>query len=586
MEEQYIGNYRVLKKIGAGGSARVYLGVHKDVPNLKVILKILSDPRLAERFKQEADKLALLDGHANICRIKHFFNHGDDIVIAMEYIDGVSLEDKIKEEGRIPIAESVKIVMDVLDILEFAHERGIYHRDIKPSNIMIDKRGQVKIIDFGIAKGKSDPSLTLAGTACGTPAYMAPEQFTPTEDTDYALVDVYATGTTLFHMLTGELPFMAENEFALRDAKIFNEPPKPRSINSGIPKDLETIILKSISKDPAQRYQSAKEFRHALKAVAADKTVKQTSTQEVPVTAAPTVPKTPPPRRKFSRMILGLAAVLTVVVAFAIYKFAIVTPEPASPTSPGAVVLLSPGDNQTFADNDRPTLRWQPTAGEGATYILQYATNADFTDAKTIAGIADGSFTFADGLDNDTYYWRIYPMSKDQVRGDPSPTWSFIVDVGPAPVPRGTFAVTVRPSGNIYVDGRLIGSNRSSASATLDTGMHTVRVVNDASQEKQREESFRIDAGRTVRREYTFTVPPPKPKEQTVEVRVGSNPRGATIYIDGELQAHKTNYTFFLKRGTHRIRATLMLGEDELEKSDTLSVVSDSTHKVFFDFLK
>ncbi|MEW5995832.1 MAG: serine/threonine-protein kinase, partial [Candidatus Zixiibacteriota bacterium] len=232
MEDQSIGNYKVLRQMGAGGMARVYLAVHQDVPNLKVVLKILTDPRLGERFKGEADKLALLDGHPNICQIKHFFRHGDDTVIVMEHIDGVTLQDRIDAEGKLPLEESLQIISDVLDILGFAHQKGIYHRDIKPGNIMLDKKGQVKIIDFGIAKAETDPSLTLAGSACGTPAYMAPEQFTPSADTNYALVDVYAAGATLFTMLTGQSAYTGDNEFAIRDAKLFNDVPRVRSLNA------------------------------------------------------------------------------------------------------------------------------------------------------------------------------------------------------------------------------------------------------------------------------------------------------------------------------------------------------------------
>jgi predicted Ser/Thr protein kinase len=264
MEEQSFGSYKVIKKIGAGGMARVYLGVHKDIPNLKVVLKILSDASLVERFKQEADKLALLDGHPNICQIKHFFNHGEDMVIAMEYIDGVTLDDKIKSSGKIPIQESLNIISRVLDILEFAHQKGIYHRDIKPSNIMLDRTERVKVIDFGIAKAKTDPNLTTVGTACGTPAYMAPEQFVPTDETDYAKVDIYAVGTTLYFMLTGRLPFKGDNEFALRDAKLFTTPTMPREVNPEISKPLEEVILKSLKKDPKERYKSACEMRMAL----------------------------------------------------------------------------------------------------------------------------------------------------------------------------------------------------------------------------------------------------------------------------------------------------------------------------------
>ena len=264
MEEKSIGSYNVLKKIGAGGMAKVYLAVHKDIPNLKVVLKILSDPNLVERFKQEADKLALLDAHPNICRIKHFFNHGEEMVIAMEYIDGSTLDEKIKESGKISIQESLRIISEVLDILDFAHQKGIYHRDIKPSNIMVDKTDRVKIIDFGIAKAKTDPNLTTVGTACGTPAYMAPEQFVPSDQTDYAKIDIYAVGTTLYFMLTGKLPFKGDNEFAIRDAKLFTSPIKPRDVNPDIPKPLEEIILKSLKKEPKDRFASSAEMKKEI----------------------------------------------------------------------------------------------------------------------------------------------------------------------------------------------------------------------------------------------------------------------------------------------------------------------------------
>jgi serine/threonine-protein kinase len=285
MTDEIIGNYRVIKQIGAGGMAKVYLAVHREIANLKVILKILSDPRLVERFKQEADKLALLDGHPNICRIKHFFTHGDDVVIAMEYIHGVTLEEKLEAEGEINIADALTIVAEVLDILQFAHERGIYHRDIKPGNIMIDDSGAVKIIDFGIAKAKSDPNLTIAGTACGTPAYMAPEQFTPSDDMDYARADIYAAGATLFKILTRQLPHKGDNEFALRDAKLFQEPIKPRTLRPGISKELEGCILRSLAKNPEDRYKTAAEMRECILKIAGKGKAKRT--EETQDLAAP-----------------------------------------------------------------------------------------------------------------------------------------------------------------------------------------------------------------------------------------------------------------------------------------------------------
>ncbi len=320
MEEQFIESYKILKKIGAGGMAKVYLAVHKDVPNLKVILKILSDPRLGERFRQEADKLALLDGHPNICRINHFFSHGDDTVIVMEYINGSTLDEILEEKGRLSVEETLRITDDVLDTLSFAHEKGVSHRDIKPSNIMLDSTGKVKIIDFGIAKGKSDPQLTAAGMACGTPAYMAPEQFTPTEDTDYTLVDIYAVGTTLYKMLTGACPFEGDNEFAIRDAKLFNDPAGPRTLNADIPKPLEKIILKCLEKEPSKRYQSIREVQQALQEIQLTGKKESSGTDKtVPVSSSDGIAQKPSGNKK--PLFIGLAVVVVAVVIFGVMKF-------------------------------------------------------------------------------------------------------------------------------------------------------------------------------------------------------------------------------------------------------------------------
>ncbi|MCK4538964.1 MAG: serine/threonine protein kinase [Candidatus Krumholzibacteria bacterium] len=269
MTERQIGNYKILKQIGVGGMAKVYLAVHKDVPNLKLVLKILSNSQHAERFMQEADKLALLDGNPNICQIRHFFDHEDELVIAMEYIDGSSLEQMIEEKDSFSITESLKIVTDLLGGLAPAHSQNIYHRDLKPGNIMFDGKGVLKIIDFGIAKGKTDPQMTIVGTAAGTPEYMAPEQFTGGEDLDYSKCDIYAVGTILYRLITGELPFKGANEFVLRDAKMFEEPPVPSSLAGNISKELDKVILKAIDKDPGARFSSMEEMRTELLRISA-----------------------------------------------------------------------------------------------------------------------------------------------------------------------------------------------------------------------------------------------------------------------------------------------------------------------------
>ena len=587
MPDQLFGNYRVLHSVGAGGMAKVYLGVHKDVANLKVVLKVLSDPRMIERFRQEADKLALLDGHPNVCQIKDFFSHGDDAVIAMEFIDGSSLDDLLKLQSPMSVDESVRILTDVVGVLEFAHQRGVYHRDIKPSNIMLDKSGQVKIIDFGIAKGESDPSLTTAGAMCGTPAYMAPEQFTQTDKTNYALIDIYAAGTTLYRMVTGELPFKGDNEFLLRDAKLFTDPPKPRSLNGKISGELERVILKAIDKDPLNRYPSMTEFRHALLTArgAAPK-----DSASMPDRMERTMAAGPAARKKKSILPVILAGVVVILAAALGGYFLLKGGGEDKTVEPKLLELVSPLNGAVVTDTRRPMLSWSATGQAAFGYELEYATDSLFSDGIPVTGLQGRSCTLSEDLDNGRYFWRVYPIDSMGALGKMSKAFSFVIDVADTTsegsqlvtAERGLLQVTVEPSGDIYLDDRKVGSN--SYTAALDTGTYHVRVENSKSREKAINDTVRISDGPPTNRTYRFTIPPPPVQEKLAEVRIGSRPRGADIYIDGELQKQQTNFTFRLKPGSHVFRGVLVVDGEAKDESDTVNIAADSVSRVFFEF--
>ena len=427
MDNQVIGSYKILKKMGAGGMAKVYLAVHRDVPNLKVVLKVLSDSRLVERFKQEADKLALLDGNSSICRIKHFFQQGEDIVIAMEYIDGVTLDEIIKRDGPLSSSESLRIVNDVLKVLQFAHDKGIYHRDIKPSNIMIDRNGNVKVIDFGIAKAKSDPNLTVAGTACGTPAYMAPEQFTPSDDTDYALVDIYAVGTTLYYLLSGQLPFKGDNEFAIRDAKLFNDPPRLKEVASDVSRDLDEAVMRTLKKEPSQRQATARELLDALEVI-----------RHQEITHSPTIdvkvekhPKKKSAKKKSPGKLLGAVAAVIVLAVAGYWVF-----RPVPPAEPAAPQLLSPSDGAVL-ETGPPKLTWEAAVDQGGSYTLEYANNPDFYISAKIENLTETAYTITEQLENGDYYWKIQAVDSDNTPGGFSPVYSFTLNLPATASPTG-----------------------------------------------------------------------------------------------------------------------------------------------------
>ncbi len=575
MDEQFIGNYKIIQKIGAGGMAKVYLAVHRDVPNLKVILKILSDPRLGERFKQEADKLALLDGHASICRIKHFFNHGEDTVIAMEYIDGDTLDQAMKNQGGLTVEESARIAVAVLDTLDFAHQKKIFHRDIKPSNVMIDSSSNVKIIDFGIAKAESDPNLTVAGTACGTPAYMAPEQFNPAEDINYALTDIYAVGTTMYYMLCGQLPFKGANEFAIRDEKLFSDPAPPSTLCKNLPKALEAVVLKAMDKEPANRFQSAVEMKRAIEAISISPSAAKAApdkTHDI---------KTGKPRtgKKGSLpMILGAAAVL-VVAALAYFFW------PQGTAAPLAPELSTPWHETIVDATNRPTFTWQ---GEGATYALEYAANENFADGTRKTGLTETSFTTEEEFADGDYFWRVRAVGDDGQTSPYSEVRSFTVEMPEAVAMTGMLLVTVNSASDIYVNDSLHQRASTRYEIETETGQYAVRAENQRSREKVRRESVQVVSDQTARANFRFSFPQarpdPPPAALTGELKVLSLPLGAVVFVDGVMQRDiQTPHTLHLEPGSRVIKAILPdEGNQSLET--TIDIKEGGEDQVMFNF--
>ncbi|MDJ0325420.1 Stk1 family PASTA domain-containing Ser/Thr kinase [Cryobacterium sp. PH31-AA6] len=267
------GRYRVGALIGRGGMADVHIGTDSRLGRT-VAIKLLksslaSDPAFRTRFRQEAQAAARM-AHPTIVRV---FDAGEETVadssggetqipfIVMEYVDGRLLKDIIRE-GPLNTAEAVRIIDGVLTALEYSHRAGVVHRDIKPGNIMITKTGQVKVMDFGIARAISDSSTTVAQTTAilGTASYFSPEQ-AKGESVD-ARTDLYSTGVVLFEMLAGRPPFRGDSPVAVAYQHVSESPVKPSSINAKVSPALDTVVLHALSKDRFARYQSAVEFRN------------------------------------------------------------------------------------------------------------------------------------------------------------------------------------------------------------------------------------------------------------------------------------------------------------------------------------
>lgn len=255
------GRYEIKEIIGVGGMAVVYKA-YDNVENRIVAIKILkeefiSNEEFVRRFKNESKAIAMLS-HPNIVKV-YDVSFGDIIqYIVMEYIDGITLKEFIERQGSLRWQDAVYFTIQVLKGLQHAHDKGIVHRDVKPQNIMVLADGTIKVADFGIARFARNEQRTITDKAIGSVHYISPEQARG-EKTDEK-TDIYSVGVMLYEMLTGQLPFEAENAVSVAIMQLQREPKLPTEINPNIPLGLEQITMHAMQKTPERRYQSASEL--------------------------------------------------------------------------------------------------------------------------------------------------------------------------------------------------------------------------------------------------------------------------------------------------------------------------------------
>ncbi len=315
-----VSHYRLITKLGRGGMGEVYrardTALGRDAALKFLPEEFLQDPQKLERFRREAWSASALN-HPNICTIYEIGEHEDRLFIAMELVEGKTLAEKLKQ-GPLAMEEVMSNARQLAEALEEAHEHNIVHRDLKPANVMVTAKGRVKILDFGLAKlvrqvepdAPTEESLfmTQAGAVMGTVPYMAPEQLRG-EPVD-ARTDLYAFGELVYEMATGQRPFRETQTNQLISSILTRSPQRPSELNPEVPEELEAIILKAMEKDPANRYQSARELMMDLGP--------PDSALRLPLSASRKVqPVTAPPRPKVKLALMaGFALAFLALLLF------------------------------------------------------------------------------------------------------------------------------------------------------------------------------------------------------------------------------------------------------------------------------
>jgi hypothetical protein len=365
MVGQTVGKYRIVSRLGRGGMGTVYKAVDQTLERevaIKILNPDLADAEVLKRFRAEAVTLARLN-HPNIATLYELTQHGDDLLMVMEFVRGETFDRLSDRLGPLPFERAAALCAQVLDALGHAHHAGIVHRDLKPANLMASDSGLVKVMDFGIARMVGTEHLTTDGYMMGTPAYMAPEQVMGNEVDGRA--DLYAMGVVLYRLLTANLPFKADTAIAMAQKQLKDPPTPLRQFRAELPATCQSILDRALAKAPGDRFQSAEEFRSALgyPTTFAPAPADATSTMAVPSAAAMTVTALSPvsavpqpliqlPARKRGQIIAAaVAAAIVVAVVGSIAIVRIVTVREGTPAAEVAAARLAPAMPAAPASN-------------------------------------------------------------------------------------------------------------------------------------------------------------------------------------------------------------------------------------------
>ena len=315
----FAGRYQIIEELGKGGMGKVYKVLDKEIDE-RVALKLVnpeiaSDEKTIERFRNEL-KFARKITHKNVCRMYDLSKEKGTYYITMEFVPGEDLKSTLKRVGHLSIGKTIFIASQVCEGLAEAHHLGVVHRDLKPQNIMLDKEGNARIMDFGIARSLKGKGVTTEGMIIGTPNYMSPEQVEAAKVDQRS--DIYSLGVILYEMMTGTVPFDGETPLSIALKHKTEKPRNPRELNEQIPEELNRVVMRCMEKNREDRYQSVKELLSELSSIEKGLPTTDMTLPE----KKPTVPVKISRKFRIKKLLISASVVITIaLLAITVLRF-------------------------------------------------------------------------------------------------------------------------------------------------------------------------------------------------------------------------------------------------------------------------